>query len=480
MQQLSGQDAAFIYSERAHAPTHITSIGLYDPSTAPGGHVTFGQILDHLGARLHLARAFRQRVVRVAGDLDHPWWIEDGAFDLEYHVRELALPRPGDWAQFCTQAARLHARPLDLSRPLWEMYVVGGLDAVEGLPAGGFGIVLKVHHAAVDGKSGVEMITAIHTQTAEIVDPPPPTTPWEPEAVPSPLALYGRATLNAIRVPGRAVRLATRLTPGAARAIRALRTTGDTSAELAPGTRFSGTVTPHRVLDAEFFPFASLRAMRDLVPGATVNDVALSVVGGALRTYLAELGELPTATMRAMTPVSVRTEAERADLGNQVSAMIVSLATNVAHPVERLAGVHRSTSGSKELTEAIGARNLTELSQLAPGLLIGLGTRLTARFARRGNVGIVNTIVTNVPGPREPLYLAGAKCLRSFGAGPVVDGLGIINIVGSYDDQFVLSFTACRAMMPDPARYAAALRSSFDELDHAARGGRRRTARAAS
>jgi WS/DGAT/MGAT family acyltransferase len=473
MRQLSGQDASFIYSERAHAPTHITSIGLYDPSTAPGGEVTFGQILDHLDARLHLARSFRQRVVRVPADLDHPWWIEDAGFDLEYHVRELALPRPGDWTQFCTQAARLHAHPLDLSRPLWEMYVIGGVDAIDDVPPGAFGIVLKVHHAAVDGKSGVEMITAVHTLTPEVVDPPPPDPPWQPEDEPSPLSLSARATVNAVRMPGRALRLATRLTPGAGRALRALRETGETRAELAPGTRFSGPVTPHRVLGAEFFPFASLRAMRDLVPGATVNDVALSVVGGAMRAYLDDLGELPSATLRAMTPVSVRTEAERADLGNQVSAMIVSLATNVADPVERLAAVHRSTSGSKVVTEAIGARNLTELSQLAPGLLFGVGTRLSARFARRGNAGIVNTVVTNVPGPREPLYLAGARCLRSFGAGPVVDGMGIINIVGSYDDLFVLSFTACREMMPDPERYSAALRSSFDELDAVAGGGRR-------
>jgi WS/DGAT/MGAT family acyltransferase len=479
MQQLSGQDASFIYSERPHAPTHITSISVYDPSTAPGGEVTFAQIMDHLEARLHLARAFRQRVVRVPADLDHPWWIEDGEFDLEYHVRHIALPRPGDWNQFCVQAARLHARPLDLSRPLWEMYIIEGLDGIEGVPEGSFGYVLKVHHAAVDGKSGVEMITAIHTQSPEIVDAPPPGVPWRPEAEPSPLSLYARATLNAVRIPGRAMRLATRLTPGVGRAMRTMQATGDRQAtEMAPGTRFNGPVTGHRVLDAEFFPFASLRAMRDLVPGATDNDVALSVVGGALRTYLAELGELPDGAMRAMTPVSVRTEAEKADLGNQVSAMIVSLATDIADPVERLAAVHRSTSGSKEVTEAIGARNLTELSQLAPGMLIGLGTRLGARFARRGGASLVNTVVTNVPGPRQPLYFAGARCVRTFGAGPVVDGMGIINIVGSYDDQFVLSFTACREMMPDPTRYAAALRDSFDELVDATGAGRRRARKA--
>ena len=165
-----------------------------------------------------------------------------------------------------------------------------------------------------------------------------------------------------------------------------------------------------------------------------------------------------------MTPVSVRTEAEKADLGNQVSAMVVSLATDIADPVERLAAVHRSTGASKEVTQAVGARNLAELSQLAPGLLIGLGTRLSGRFARRDSATMVNTVVTNVPGPREPLYFAGARSVRSFGAGPVVDGMGLINIVGSYEEQFVLSFTACREMMPDPAHYADCLEGAFEEL----------------
>ena len=274
------------------------------------------------------------------------------------------------------------------------------------------------------------------------------------------------------------MRLAGQLTPGLGRAMATMRAGGDaTPAEMAPGTRFSGPVTPHRVLDARSFPFAALKPMRDAVPGATVNDVALTIIGGALRTYLEEHGELPEASMRAMTPVSVRTEAERSDLGNQVSAMVVSLGTNIADPVERLAAVHRSTSSSKEVTQAIGARNLAELSQLAPGMLIGVGTRLGARFARRGQAGIVNTVVTNVPGPREPLYFAGAMLLRTFGAGPVVDGMGLINIVGSYDDQFVLSFTACREMMPDAERYADAIQESFDEMAAAtgARvGGRKR------
>jgi WS/DGAT/MGAT family acyltransferase len=465
MQQLSGLDASFIYSELPHAPTHISSIGIYDQSTAPDGAVTFKGILSHLEARLHLARAFRQKVVRVPGDLDHPWWVEDGEFDLEYHVRHIALPKPGDWRQFCIQVARVHARPLDLTRPLWEMYVIEGLDAVEGVPAGGFGILLKVHHAAVDGKSGVEMITAMHTQQPDEPDPAPPATAWAPERDPTPWELSARAGVNNLTMPGRATRVAARLLPGLGRAMQMQRRQPSTALTgTAPITRFNGPVSPHRVLDARFFDFADLKPIRAAVPGSTVNDVALAVIGGALREYLLAAGELPEAPLRAMTPISVRTEAERADLGNQVSAMVVSLATDVADPVERLAAVHASTSSSKELTEAIGARTLTELSQFAPGALIGVGSRLAGRFAGRGVAGAINTVVTNVPGPREPLYFCGAELLYSFGAGPVVDGMGLINIVSSYEGQFVLCFTADRAMMPDPALYADCLGRSFAEL----------------
>lgn len=349
-----------------------------------------------------------------------------------------------------------------MSRPLWEMYIVEGLDAVDGVPPGAFAMVLKIHHAAVDGKSGVEMITAIHTQTPDADDPPPPSTRWRPERDPSPWELLGRAGINTATIPTRGMRLAGRLVPGLGRAVAVQRRQPSTAAGAAPVTRFNGPIGAHRVVDGCYFALADVKTMRRAVDGATVNDVALSVLGGALRSYLDAAGDLPSAPLRAMTPVSVRTEAERADLGNQVSAMIVSLATDVADPLDRLAAVTASTVASKEFTQAIGARNLTDISQFAPGLLIGVGARLAGQFARR--IGVINTVVTNVPGPHEPLYFPGAEMVRSFGAGPVADGMGLFNIVSSYVDQFMLMFTADRGMMPDPARYADCIRSSFDEL----------------
>lgn len=465
MRQLTGLDATFLYLERPHAPENVLSIQMYDQSSAPGGRVTFKGILAHIEARLHLARAFREKVVRVPGDLDHPWWVDDPAFDLEYHVRHLALPKPGDWRQFCIQAARLHARPLDLSRPLWEMYVIEGLDAVEGLPSGSFATVLKMHHSAIDGKSGAEILSAIHTQTPTAADPPPPETPWRPQGAPPAWELAGRACLTTMTTPARGAELASRLLPGIGRGLLNQQRQGWKALAPAPNTRFNGPISAHRVLDACFFDLDDVRKIRSAAPGATVNDVALTVLGGALHRYLADAGEPPSASLRAMVPISVRTESQKADLGNQVSAMTVTLASDVPDPLHRLAAVTAATVSSKELATAVGARNLVDISQFAPGALVGVAARLGGQFARLNRFGaVINTVISNVPGPREPLYFAGAELLRAFGGGPIVDGTGLIHAVNSVGHTFSLSFVADRDMMPDPARYADCIRASFVAL----------------
>ena len=183
MQQLSGMDASFLYAETPRAHMAGGGIAIYDPSTAPDGRVTFKGILDHIDKRLHEARVFRQRLVRVPFDLDHPYWIEDPDFDLEFHVRHIALPAPGDWRQLCIQVARLVSRPLDLDRPLWEFYVVEGLDNVEGVPRGSFAVVTKVHHAAIDGMSGHGDDERHPRRLAHGRRRPFPTTEWRPESV---------------------------------------------------------------------------------------------------------------------------------------------------------------------------------------------------------------------------------------------------------------------------------------------------------
>ncbi len=470
MQQLSGQDASFVYLETPHTPMHIGSVGIYDPSTAPAGFVRFKDILDFVTSRLAGARSFRQRLVRLPLDLDHPYWIEDPEFDIEFHVRHIALPKPGDWRQLCIQVARLHSRPLDLSKPLWEFNIVEGLDNIEGLPPGCFALVAKVHHAAIDGMSGVELSAAVHD-----LSPDKPNRiandDWRPDSLPGVAELLIGSYFNALRKPLKYAETMARMAPGLARLSQSV-SKGDVSLQnqkLAPKTRLNGKVGPHRVFDAAPFPLADIRAIKEAVDGATVNDVILAIVGGGLRHYLTGAGELPAESMTAMAPISVRAEGEKAALGNLVSAMVVGLGTHVADPLERLRFVHDEAVNSKALTNAVGARALSDVSQLMPAGLSGVAARLYTRLgAANAHAPVFNTVVTNVPGSRVPLYFAGAKMVGMYGLGPVFDSMGLINTIYSYVDTIAISFTADREMMPDPAAYADGLNRAFEELKAAA------------
>lgn len=457
MRQLTFLDESFLLMESPRAPEHIGPFMIYDPSTAPGGSVTFDQILAGLRGRLRLAACFRQKLVRVPLGLDNSYWVEDENFDLEYHVRHLALPRPGNWRQFCIQAARLHSRPLDLSRPPWELTVIDGLDDVEGLPAGCFAIVLKVHHSAIDGVSGVEIITAMHEESPD-APPPAGADDWAPEPPPSTVQLLARAGIHTVLSPFHASRLALRSLP-------TMRTGAAPMPSLAraPRTRFNERVTAHRVFDCARADLHELKGVKAAVAGSTINDVALAVVGGGLRHYLGDRGELPDRTMTAAVPISTRTPDEVGTGGNQVAMMTAPLGTDIADPLERLASIQVATKASKEAQSGVAAQRLREVADVLPGALLGVAVRAGTRLPGRVPV-LANTLVTNTPGPRHPLYFLGARLVLSTGMCPVVDGMGLAHGVSSYVDEFNFNITACREMLPDPESYVACLRVAVEEL----------------
>lgn len=468
MEQLSGLDAAFINLETRVAPTHVSGLAIYDQSTAPGGRVTFKGILANLESRLHLARCFRQKLVRVPLGFDHPYWIEDANFDLEFHVRHIALPKPGDWRQLCIQVARIHARPLDLERPLWEMYVIEGLDGVDGLPAGSFAILSKIHHAAIDGMSGVEMTAAIHDLTPD-AEPPAPEESWIPEREPSLVELAVRSTVNNVRQPFRFARILSEAAPPAIRALMQRRDEAEGGGWDVPRTRFNGRVSAHRVFEARTFSLADVKQIRKRVEGATVNDVILAVCGGALRCYLEHHQELPVESLSAFAPISTRTEDQAGTAGNQVAGMFVELHTDEADPIRRLEKVYQTTVSSKELTKAVGARSMTDVTQTMPGVLAGISERLVARTGLMSRMRpVANCVITNVPGPQIPLYSTGAKMVANFGLGLPMAGLGLFHCVLSYNGAISVAITGCRDQMPDPEFYAECLDESFKSLRGAA------------
>lgn len=473
MQQLQGMDASFVALETRNSPMHIGSILIYNPQTAPGGFVRFKDILAFLESRLQLSTTMRQRLVRVPFDLDYPYWVEDPDFDLEYHVRHVALPKPGDWRQLYIQAARIFARPLDLTRPPWEFTVIEGLDGLDGVPKGSYAYVTKVHHAAIDGMSGIDLMVATHTLSP---DEPPPSTPdkWKPEKIPNPVELLGRSYMNAIANPLKQIEVAAKAAPGLAKALKGLAAKEfDISAEMiAPKTRFNKAIGPHRVCEGISVPLAEIKAIRTASDGAKVNDVFLTVIGGAMRRYLDSKGELPKKTLTAMAPISVRSAGEKNTMGNQVAAMVAPLGTHIADPLERLAWVHGRTVNSKAMTHAIGARTMTEVSKVSPALYMALGAQLYTRLAlaNRGVGPIFSTVVTNVPGPPMPIYSAGARLESMMGLICLTDGMGLAHTVQSYHKEATITFTADRDMMPDPEFYAQCIRDSFAELRDAALG----------
>jgi diacylglycerol O-acyltransferase len=460
-------------AETPATPLQIQMLLIYDPSTAPGGKVTFKGILEEIDARLHLADVFRRRLTGLPGGLHRPYWVEDPNFDLEYHVRHIGLPQPGDWRQLCIQVARLHARQIDLRRPPWEITVIEGLNAVPGVPRGSFAMALKLHHCAVDGMASVQMIAAMHDLDADGPRPAGPDNPWRPDALPSNADLLSRTAINVALYPLRAGAVLASSAPKVVRGLAGLpaklvggvvsRVGGGGLPSFPPKTRFNQTVSPHRVFEARFHDLADFKRIKASVPGATVNDVALAYVGGALREYLAGHGELPDESLVAACPISLRDSDDKSGKGNMVFGRLQSLGTDIADPIERLSSIAASTAGGRSGSDQSTGTQLLELIGTVPTSLLGITAKAASVLPLSGPT-VANTTVTNVPGPTEPIFFSGARLVRAAGLGPLVAGLNLIHVVASYNGTLSISATADRDALPDPAIYAECMEKAFQEL----------------
>jgi len=471
MKQLGILDAAFVNLEQTNTPQHVGGLGIYDPSTAPGGFVRFKDVIASFERRLGDLPLFRTRLVEVPGGLDRPYWVKDANFDVEFHLRHIALPEPGDWRQLCIQTARLHSRPLDMARPLWEAYIIEGLHNIPNLPKGCFAVYTKMHHSLVDGAGGASFMAALH----DLVPDPANLQSRDPEprlvdTAPSMGELLTKATFNSVKNTAQ-------LVTGTVRNARELGkyAIGVARKEIpspnisAPKTILNKPVGPHRVFDAAEFPLEGFKDIKNAV-GVKVNDVALGVISGALKRYLEAKGEEPAeGSLAAGIPVNMRTRRGTTDDNNQVGSIFASLHTDIDDPVERLQTIGLSTQDAKESGEA---SPLVDALMLA-GIFSPVVSKTVARLWSRNDLSRhiplnISTVISNVAGPDFPLYCAGARMVDYYALGVLTPGMGIFHLVFSYAGKVTLSVLADRDIMPDPEFYHDCLVASYEELYAAA------------
>jgi len=472
MKQLTGLDATFLHLENPAQFGHVSGLSIFarpeDPSYDP-----YAAWRAQLEQRLHLLPPLRRRLKEVPLGLDHPFWVDDPNFDLDFHVRHTAVPPPGRDGQLANTVARIIARPLDRRRPLWLSYVI------EGLSHDRFAVLTIVHHAAVDGASGVELLTLMLDDAPEGAAVPAPAEPWRGERVPSDLHILARTALGLPRKPARGLLLAARTARDIGQATRnpalvaaanqvrgSLRGPLGTVLNLGrdrgeerdpppplasmrpPRTPFNDKITPHRRLAIGSASLEAVKAIKTGL-GATVNDVVLAVCAGGLRRWLELHDALPDDPLVALVPVSVRTGSETDRWTNRVSMLSTVLPTDEGDPEARVRRVHEAMASSKELFQALPAERLTDAAEFPPPAVFARAMRLSARLRLGSLLAPGNLVISNVPGPRKPLYAAGAELLHYYPVSVITEGQGLNITVQSYLDRLDFGLVSCPELVPD-------------------------------
>ncbi len=457
MERLSGLDASFLYLETPEQLLHVCGLVVLRPDSIPGGY-SFEAMKAQVEERVLAVPEFRHKLRRVPLGIDHPVWVDDEHFDIDRHVHRAALPAPGGDDELAELVGHLAGQLLDRSRPLWEMWLV------EGLAEGRVAVVLKMHHATVDGMSGMSMLAHLCNLEPALPALPPTGRSLSATKAPGGAELLARGALTLATRPARLVRLlpptvaALTGTVGRARAGLAM-----AAPFTAPRTAFNATISGRRVVAFADLPLDQVKAVKNAT-GTTVNDVVLTVCGGALRRYLEGRGELPAQSLLATVPVSVRGTSS-AGGANQVSALFARLGTDLADPVERLAVVAQGNRVAKDHHKAIPAEALQEWAELAAPRTFGLAVRVYSglRLAERHPV-VHNLVISNVPGPPVPLYFLGALVEGMYPLGPVFHGAGLNITVISSNGRLHVGLIACKELVPDLDALAAAFAGELEAL----------------
>ena len=462
MERLTGLDAAFLYLENPTNHMHVAMTMVLDPSSVPGGY-TFENLKEFIANRVHLVPPFTRRLVEVPLNLAHPVWVEDPDFDIDFHIRRIGCPAPGGRRELGEMAGQIASTPIDRSRPLWELWVI------EGLKQDRIGVVTKVHHAAIDGSSGADLMVHLFDLEPTPADPPQ-LTERAPEHIPNDFELLGHAAASRFRKLVGLPRLLGDTVGSVARVVEGRRDPNKRvgAAPLtAPRTSWNGSLSPMRSVGFARVTLDEVKALKDTF-GCTVNDVVLGLCAGTLRSYMLAHEDVPDTPLVAACPVSVRAGDDTTP-GNKVSAMFASLDTNLADPVERIRAIQACTVGAKEEHKAVGADMLQNWAEYAAPNTFNLASRLYASWGLAdSHRPIHNVIISNVPGPAFPLYYAGAEMVAAYPMGPVMEGVGLNITVMSYRGSVDFGFMVDRELVPDVWDMADRVKGALVELQEAA------------
>lgn len=468
MKQLKPQDAQFLYMETENNLSNATMVCVYSPPREHSDFDPAAAFRQQFAERLHLSTLFNHRIKSLPFNIDYPYWEQDPYFSLDRHLSHIKAPTPGDRSALNQLAAQFHSQPLDLRKPPWEAQIVSGLDALDDLPQNSFALLIKIHHAAIDGVAAMKLFLGLHDSSPSIPSAQDSgITEKTGFTLPGRRQLLRNARRNYLNTPASAV---SRL----AKQISAMRKAKESTARPGakhpvPKTRFNHPVGPDKKLVTSFFPLQSLKDLKALHPEATLNDIILAIVSGGLHRYLSHHRALPNIPLVAWVPINARQPGNADADGNNISAMAIGLASQIRDPMERLRRIVDTTTEAKEAKSGLAARMVTDLSQHLPSTGMAAFTQLLLASNTTGK--LCNLAVSNVPGPQQALYLAGAECREQFGMVPLADRMGLFFVVMSYNGRLSLSITTTEDILPDHERLIACLHEEFDylsqQLEHA-------------
>ena len=444
MKPISGMDSTFLYVETPTSPMHIGALAVIE------GSLEFESFKKTIAARIHQIPKLRQRLVEVPFSIDHPYWVEDPDFNLDMHIDHVALPKPGDWKSLRRLASKIFSEPLDKSRPLWSFTFVEGLDKLSQVKSGSVGVICKIHHVAIDGVGGAGVLGILFDLSPEATKLPEPKE-FKPAPLPNELSLIMKSTLSFAQKPLKFPNLIKETVLSTLKAgfmTRAQHLDLPTAPFSAPKTPLNGIISSQRKWNTTILSLDRVKKLKNIM-GTTLNDVILAICAGALKRYLEEKKKLPKKPLVAMVPISTKAAAA-GEGGNNLSAMLVQLATNIDDRIERLETIFENTVKGKTYQGALGAKSLSNIAEAVPFGIANQAARLYSRFnLSKLHNPVFNVVITNVPGPQLPIYLHGNKMHSIMGMAPIIDGMGLIITVLSYNGNITISPTSDMKSMPD-------------------------------